>query len=157
MPIMTQNRSLVFISLYYDKLLFEEEFPDLIISIIISSWFTSILCQVIPYSLCFFSNSLWFIDHHLKQKCPLSINTLFYQCKYWLKFNIFKKLKRLDTKDHQCTGMVKYLMQNRVGGTLPRVKMCLFQFVLQLEPNDVCKTAKGAKAKEHHLCQNHYH
>ena len=54
------------------------------------------------------------------------------------------------------TALVKYLMQNRELGTVPSVKMCLFQFVLQLEPNDVCKSAKGAKAKEHHLYQNHY-
>ena len=83
-----------------------------IISIIIGSWFTSILCQVIPYSLCFFSNSLWFIDHHLKQKYPLSINTLFYQCKYWLKFNIFKEIKTIR---HQRPPLVLWSIWCRIG------------------------------------------
>ena len=68
-----------FFSLYFIKLLFVEELSDLYHFYHHQFGFTTILCQVIPYSLCFLSNSLWFIHHHLKQKYPLSMNTLFYQ------------------------------------------------------------------------------
>ena len=131
----------VFFSLYFSKLLFGEELSDLYHFYHHQFGFTTILCQVIPYSLCLFSNSLWLIHHHLKQKYPLSMNTL-----HWLKFSFLIKIKTIR---HQRPPLVLWSIWSRIGqeGHFPALRFVCFNLCSSLNPMMFASQLKELRLK----------